>query len=246
MVKLYFKKLFPVICLICSCIILLHSSIIGASALNTGFSVMDISEEEQQKIKGNLQLKLITSEPTKYPVACFDVREDGMLVIGSNVGIHKQMICVYHQGEFQYGYTFTSAGAFCVEWDGDLINLCTVRSGLVISIDANGQILQMSEIEDTYTNTLYWYDVRANPKSAQGQTYAIQNDLGILNLFAINYSQLTSTDENGQTTVLYDAQTIVFVQSLLVTALTLILLVAVVIFLAREFWKCRHTFEDRY
>ena len=104
----------------------------------------------------------------------------------------------------------------------------------------------MSEIEDTYANTLYWYDVGANEKSVQGQTYAIQNDLGILNLFAINYSQLTSTNADGQTTVLYDARTIVFVQSLLVTTLTLILVVATVIFLIRAFWKCRHIFEDNY
>ena len=234
------------ICAFLFSIIIIQSSMISASALNTGFAVADISEDEQEKIEGNIQLKLITSEPTKYPVACFDVREDGMLVIGSNSGIDKKTICVYNQGEFQYGYTFTSAGDFDVEWDGDLINLCTVRSGLVISIDANGQILQISKIEDTYANTLYWYDVRANPKSAQGQTYAIQNDLGILNFFAVGYSQLTSTNADGQTTVLYDARTIVFVQSLLVTALTLILLVAVVVFLAKEFWKCRHTFEDRY
>ena len=234
------------ICAFLFSIIIIQSSMISASALNTGFAVADISEDEQEKIEGNIQLAPITSEPIKYPIACFDVREDGMLVIGSNVGIHKKTICVYNQGEFQYGYTFTSAGDFDVEWDGDLINLCTVRSGLVISIDANGQILQISKIEDTYANTLYWYDVRANPKSAQGQTYAIQNDLGILNFFAVGYSQLTSTNADGQTTVLYDARTIVFVQSLLVTALTLILLVAVVVFLAKEFWKCRHTFEDRY
>ena len=240
------KKTFLMICAFLFSIIIIQSSMISASALNTGFAVADISEDEQEKIEGNLQLKLITSEPTKYPVACFDVREDGMLVIGSDSGIDKKTICIYDQGEFQYGYTFTSAGDFYVEWDGDLINLCTVRSGLVISIDANGQILQISKIEDTYANRSYWDDVRANKKSAQGQKYAIQNDLGILNLFAMGYSQLTSTNADGQTTVLYDARTIVFVQSLLVTALTLILLVAVVIFLAREFWKCRHTFEDRY
>ena len=240
------RKVFLISCLLFFSICVLQISMVSASAINTGFSVVDISEEEQEKIEGNLQLAPITSEPTKFPVACFDVREDGMLVIGSDSGIDKKTICIYDQGEFQYGYTFTSAGDFCVEWDGDLINLCTVRSSLVISIDANGQILQISKIEDTYANRSYWDDVRANKKSAQGQTYAIQNDLGILNLFAINYSQLTSTNADGQTTVLYDAQTIVFVQSLLVTTLTLILLVAVVIFLAREFWKCRHTFEDRY
>ena len=219
---------------------------ISASALNTGFSVADMSKEEQEKIEGNLQLAPITSEPIKYPIACFDVREDGMLVIGCDAGRYKKTICVYNQGEFQYGYTFKSAGTFEVEWDGDLINLCTVRSDLVISIDANGQILQMSKIEDTYANTLYWYDVGANEKSVQGQTYAIQNDLGILNLFAMGYSQLTSTNADGQTTVLYDARTIVFVQSLIVTALTLILVVATVIFLIRAFWKCRHIFEDNY
>ena len=240
------KKTFLMICAFLFSIIIIQSSMISASALNTGFAVADISEDEQEKIEGNLQLKLITSEPTKYPVACFDVREDGMLVIGSDSGIDKKTICIYNQGEFQYGYTFKSAGAFEVEWDGDLINLCTVRSGLVISIDANGRILQISKIEDTYANNSYWYDVGANKKSVQDQTYAIQNDLGLLNLFAMGYSQLTSTNADGQTTVLYDARTIVFVQSLLVTTLTLILVVATVIFLIRAFWKCRHIFEDNY
>lgn len=240
------KKTFLMICAFLFSIIIIQNGMISASALNTGFSVADISEEEQEKIEGNMQLKLITSEPTKYPVACFDVREDGMLVIGSNVGIHKQMICVYNQGEFQYGYIFTSAGDFGVEWDGDRINLCFVRGDRVVSVDIDGQILQISKIEDTYANRSYWDDVGANEKSVQGQTYAIQNDLGILNLFAINYSQLTSTNADGQTTVLYDARTIVFVQSLLVTTLTLILVVATVIFLIRAFWKCRHIFEDNY
>ena len=234
------------ICAFLFSIIIIQNGMISASALNTGFSVVDIGEEEQEKIEGNLQLTLITSEPTKFPVACFDVREDGMLVIGCDAGPYKKTICVYNQGEFQYGYTFKSTGTFGVEWDGDLINLCTVRSGLVISIDANGRILQISKIEDTYANNSYWYDIGANKKSMQGQTYAIQNDLGILNLFAINYSQLTSTNADGQTTVLYDARTIVFVQSLLVTTLTLILVVATVIFLIRAFWKCRHIFEDNY
>ena len=234
------------ICAFLFSIIIIQSSMISASALNTGFSVVDISEEEQEKIEGNLQLKLITSEPTKYPVACFDVREDGMLVIGSDSGIDKKTICIYDQGEFQYGYTYTSAGDFYVEWDGDLINLCTVRSGLVISIDANGQILQISKIEDTYANTLYWYDVRANEKSVQGQTYAIQNDFGILNLFAMGYSQLTSTNADGQTTVLYDARTIVFVQSLLLTVMVVVLVVTVVIGVTKEFIKCRREYESRH
>ena len=240
------KKTFLMICTFLFSIIIIQNGMISASALNTGFSVADMSKEEQEKIEGNMQLKLITSKPTKYPVACFDVREDGMLVIGSNVGIDKQMICVYNQGEFQYGYTFKSAGTFEVEWDGDRINLCFVRGDRVVSVDIDGQILQISKIEDTYANRSYWDDVGANKKSAQGQTYAIQNDLGILNLFAMGYSQLTSTNADGQTTVLYDARTIVFVQSLIVTALTLILVVATVIFLIRAFWKCRHIFEDNY
>lgn len=234
------------ICAFLFSIVVIQNSMTSANALTTEFSVVDISEEEQEKIEGNLQLAPITSEPIKYPIACFDVREDGMLVIGSNVGIHKQMICVYNQGEFQYGYIFTSAGDFGVEWDGDRINLCFVRGDRVVSVDIDGQILQISKIEDTYANRSYWDDVRANKKSAQGQKYAIQNDLGILNLFAMGYSQLTSTNADGQTTVLYDARTIVFVQSLLVTALTLILVVATVIFLIRAFWKCRHIFEDSY
>ena len=233
------------ICAFLFSIIIIQNGMISASALNTGFSVVDISEEEQEKIEGNLQLKLITSEPTKFPVACFDVREDGMLVIGCDAGRYKKTICVYNQGEFQYGYTFKSAG-FEVEWDGDLINLCTVRSDLVISIDANGRILQISKIEDTYANNSYWYDVGANKKSVQDQTYAIQNDLGLLNLFAMNYSQLTSTNADGQTTVLYDARTIVFVQSLLLTVMVVVLVVTVVIGVTKEFIKCRREYESRH
>ena len=240
------KRVFLITCLLIFSFFVLQNSVVSASALNTGFSVVDISEEEQEKIEGNLQLTLITSEPTKFPVACFDVREDGMLVIGSDSGIDKKTICIYDQGEFQYGYTYTSAGDFGVEWDGDLINLCTVRSSLVISIDANGQILQISKIEDTYANRSYWDDVRANKKSAQGQTYAIQNDLGFLNFFAINYSQLTSTNADGQTTVLYDARTIASAVSLLLTITIPVFVVIVVVGVTKECIKCRREYESRH
>ena len=240
------KKTFLMICAFLFSIIIIQNGMISASALNTGFSVADMSKEEQEKIEGNMQLKLITSEPTKYPVACFDVREDGMLVIGSNVGIHKQMICVYNQGEFQYGYIFTSAGDFGVEWDGDRINLCLVRGDRVVSVDIDGQILQISKIEDTYANRSYWDDVRANKKSAQGQTYAIQNDLGFLNFFAINYSQLTSTNADGQTTVLYDARTIASAVSLLLTITIPVFVVIVVVGVTKECIKCRREYESRH
>lgn len=234
------------ICAFLFSIIIIQSSMISASALNTGFAVADISEDEQEKIEGNLQLKLITSEPIKYPIACFDVREDGMLVIGSNVGIHKQMICVYNQGEFQYGYIFTSAGDFGIEWDGDRINLCFVRGDRVVSVNIDGQILQISKIEDTYANRSYWDDVRANKKSAQGQTYAIQNDLGILNLFAMGYSQLTSTNADGQTTVLYDARTIASAVSLILTIAIPVFVVIVVVGVIKECIKCRREYESRH
>ena len=240
------KKVLLITCVLLFSIIILQNSVVNVSALNTGFSVVDISEEEQEKIEGNLQLTLITSEPTKFPVACFDVREDGMLVIGCDAGPYKKTICVYNQGEFQYGYTFKSAGTFGVEWDGDLINLCTVRSSLVISIDANGRILQISKIEDTYANNSYWYDVGANKKSVQDQTYAIQNDLGLLNLFAINYSQLTSTNADGQTTVLYDARTIASAVSLILTIAIPVFVVIVVVGVIKECIKCRREYESRY
>jgi hypothetical protein len=240
------KKTFLMICAFLFSIIIIQNGMISASALNTGFSVADMSKEEQEKIEGNLQLAPITSEPTKYPVACFDVREDGMLVIGSNVGIHKQMICVYNQGEFQYGYIFTSAGDFGVEWDGDRINLCFVRGDRVVSVDIDGQILQISKIEDTYANRSYWDDVRANKKSAQGQTYAIQNDFGILNLFAMGYSQLTSTNADGQKTVLYDARTIASAVSLLLTITIPVFVVIVVVGVTKECIKCRREYESRH
>ena len=240
------KRVFLITCLLIFSFFVLQNSVVSASALNTGFSVVDIGEEEQEKIEGNLQLTLITSEPTKFPVACFDVREDGMLVIGCDAGPYKKTICVYNQGEFQYGYTFKSAGTFGVEWDGDLINLCTVRSSLVISIDANGRILQISKIEDTYANNSYWYDVGANEKSVQDQTYTIQNDLGILNFFAINYSQLTSTNADGQTTVLYDARTIASAVSLILTIAIPVFVVIVVVGVIKECIKCRREYESRH
>ena len=240
------RKVFLISCLLFFSICVLQISMVSASALNTGFSVVDIGEEEQEKIEGNLQLTLITSEPTKFPVACFDVREDGMLVIGCDAGPYKKTICVYNQGEFQDGYTFKSTGTFEVEWDGDIINLCTVRSDLVISIDANGRILQISKIEDTFANNSYWYDVGANKKSVQDQTYSIQNDLGLLNLFAINYSQLTSTNADGQTTVLYDARTIASAVSLLLTITIPVFVVIVVVGVVKECIKCRREYESRH
>ena len=176
-----------------------------AFAMNGGFSMTWMDAKAQQEFLENIALRRIDDAPRKTAIECFDVNENELIAIGTEIA-EKKYVSIYNtEGMFQYGYVFQSSGAFDVQWDKDYVLIYFVRSDVAAAFDDQGTCIWMQRIEDTAENDAYWnHIVRARQKEIGENRYLVRNDMGIFNLFASAYGQLIKFDETGNETVLYD------------------------------------------
>lgn len=186
-------------------ILILLTGTVDAYALNTGFTTESVSSEFQENFLSNIKLSLITEEPEKNSIQCFDVNYNEMIAIGSE-NLTEKIISIYNSsGNFQYGYQFACEGSFAVEWDSDNLIIYFVRSGIAALFDPNGNNLEMKAIQDTVENNNYWnHSVNSIQHTVNGNQYDLKNNMGIFNVFASSYFQLVKTDSDGKAAVLYD------------------------------------------
>ena len=173
--------------------------ILCVSAMNTGFATEEKPVEEQKRFIANIDLTLITVEPSASSIVCFDVNEDHMIAVGLASSGNERTICVYSQdGAFQYGYKFLSYGSFGLEWDGDNLLIYFVRSDVALEVAPTGEVITVQEITNTKENNSYWqHFVEAKKRTVGDKEYWLQNDMGPLNLIAFSYSQLVVRDDGG-------------------------------------------------
>ena len=215
---------------------------INVHAMNTGFSTEELPEEMKKRYV-SAALTCLNTEPEKISFVCFDVNEQGLVAIGQEENEDKK-ICVYSsQGEFLYGYKFNASGAFYVEWDGQIINLYKVRSGLIMSIDPDGNILDVKSVQNTYENSIYNLKMLGSTKRIVGNTtYVIRNDMGILNRIASSYSQIVTIDAAGTESIIYDVNSMQFAKTIVAVSVILIVVAFVAIYLVRLTIKQRREY----
>ena len=187
-------------------VILIFLSTIEVNAINTGFSVEELSKEEQDNFVSNIDITLLTEEPAKSAFICFDVNNSGLIAIGQDTpGIAT--VCVYSMGGFfQYGYSLNCLGHYGVEWDGENLNIYLFRSDKIVSVSPTGVVLGVFEVQNTVENNLYSNNYIHATRRIIGDTeYCITNDLGILNFFASSFSQVVVKASTGVETIVYDA-----------------------------------------
>ena len=124
---------------------------ISASAINTGFA----TEKRTNSITLRDFSKLY-ADPTPRSIVCFDVNDNGKFAIGYS-GYTTRYICIYSpEGEFEYGYKFTSHGMWGVEWSEDNLLVCILRSDMIFELDPMGNVVDVYDILDTEENRKYW------------------------------------------------------------------------------------------
>ena len=129
--------------------VILSVSQIKVNAINSSFLMEDMTDKDKSNFMSNINISILMSEPDKKAVKCFDVNEKGMIAVGMHLK-DQQGICVYSsEGTFLYGFTFYCHGDFCVEWYNDILNVCFVRSNVIITIDGSANIIEMAKIKDT-------------------------------------------------------------------------------------------------
>lgn len=239
------KKLVVLFILTASMFVFFESS--GVTAMNdTGLITHELSEEFQNNVFNNLELVTIKEEPVKRAFVCFDIADNGNIAIGSKVPLKGRIVCIYDPfGVFLYGFKFNSYGDFGIEFDDDALNIYLVRSDLVVKINTDGDLIEVSELSNTRDSEAYLQsEVFSTKKVNKDTEYLMKNDKGFFNLFSSDYSQLQITKE-GDVSILYDVNSKQLVLDLLVFVLILCIVFAGAISLFREFritrmrWKLK-------
>ena len=213
-------------------IILISTNIarINASAMKTGFDTDALKQDEKKQVISNINLTMFEHEPQKKTIECFDVNKNGEIALGFGKSSNK-IICIYsNDGEFQRGYSFVCDGKFGVEWNNDGLMLYLVRSDIKIMINQLGEIEDVVGIQNTIDNNSYWNKVVfATSRKNGDDMYVMENNGGILNVFASSSSQLVVENSNGEKQVLYDAGSVHISNSI-------ICFIGVLMFLAIVVW----------
>ncbi len=180
-------------------------------AIDTGFATETLPEKNINSFLKYIKLSMITEEPRKIAIDCFDVNEKGEIAIGRSE-YNNKTVCIYtSDGDFQYGYSFFSQGSFGVELNNDILLIYFVRSDIVIAVNPMGEIESILGIKNTIENNSYWNNFVHLTKRKIGDTeYTIRNDMGFFNLLASSYSQLVITDKNGNENIIYDVNSAQF------------------------------------
>ena len=223
-------------------LLVISTNAIKVNAMNTGFFTEDLSDETKTTFVANINISLLSAEPAKKGVLCFDVNEQGLIAIGQK-GSQDKEVCVYtSQGEFLYGYTFNCTQSFCVEWDEQHVNIYFIRSDVIISLDSDGNILDIKAAQDTIDNNSYINSLLYSTTREVGNTtYLIRNDMGILNLVATSFSQIVVVDDTGVESVIYDVNSTQLVKTITIVTLVGIFVLSAISVLVWQFIKSRRS-----
>ena len=233
-----FKRIYLFLSLLL--LIVFFANATEVNAMDTGFSTEEISEEKKTAFVSNINVSLLREEPEKSGILCFDVNEQGMIAVG-NKDFQSKKICIYtSQGEFLYGYAFNCSQSFGVEWNGQNTNIYFVRSNVIISLDSEGNILDVKAIKASIDNNSYSNSLLYSTKRTVGNTtYLIRNDMGILNWIAFSFSQIVAVDAAGTESVIYDVNSVQLAKMIVAVSFICAFVFVAVAVIVRSFIKLR-------
>ena len=216
------------------------------NANDTGFSTDPLSEKSQKEFFNNLQFAKLKEEPTKEAIRCFDVNKNGYIAVGCHV-FNSATISVYDSyGTFIYGFSFKEYGDFGVLFSDECLNICFVRGDLVLTVNSEGELIEMAEIRNTDENRHYWTNsVFVNRRSNNDTEYLLKNNKGFFNLFSTKYTQLEVKTSDGEKTVIYDVNSKQLFFDILVFVVVIGMIAIAAWRIPIEFIKARKKQKDR-
>lgn len=180
----------------------------GESVDKTGFSLQEMTMEEQMEYENSLEITKYLEEPEeeiKEPIDCFDVSEDGIILIGCYRKLNKRIMLYDSDGSFLWQYQIHLRGEFEIEWVNDGIALYSGEYQVAIVFDLSGKIISVKKINNTLQSRNYWYQLYDRTCIAVGnREYVIRSEMGILNWIGTSQTQLVLIEENGEEKILYD------------------------------------------
>lgn len=210
-------------------------------AMDTGFTTDNMELEDQKIFLSNINLSLITQEPPKNIITCFDVNDNGLIAVGTEDSAKKLVSIYTSDGIFKYGYVFDCEGSFGVEWDDNNIIIYFVRSGVAALFDEKGKNIDLKVIQDTIDNNSYWnHSVFSTQRTVNESQYTIKNNMGLFNIFSSSYSQLIRADTKGHINIIYDVSREYTVKFIMISIIVILFVVFVFSLLMLKFIKIKN------
>ena len=183
-----------------ACLILLLS--LGATiySMETGFEIDPIDETRQQQLLKNNGFHLLTKEPEKEVVDCFDVNQEGIVAVGWN----KSGVCtsvVYDRsGNYLFGVRLEAEGDLGLEFTNNSLNVYTVRSDYIYSIRMDGTLESVAEVKNNaYNSTYYNRRCTASARTLGDTKYELKKQ----SFLSSGYSKIIIAND-GAETVFYE------------------------------------------
>lgn len=169
-----------------------------------GFPVQSVSEEEKTDFIEKTNLKLIYDDSYKAGIKSFDVSKDGMIALAFDYDTNSHIYVYSPQGEFIYGYNFSSIGIYGIGFVEENIAIYFQRSNIVAIYDPNGNCIDVQKIVNP--NLYYGIGdqiVERTSKQGKGRAYILERDVN----FGETYSRFVIIEEDGTRNVMYDVST---------------------------------------
>ena len=181
-------------------VMVVFSLSLRVTAASATLETQEYPPESVESFVGNIDVKLISSEPSKGGIYCFDVCEDGRIAIGYD---NKDVISVYsHDGDFLYGYSFDCSGKFYVLWEGEEICIFFIRSDVLMKLDSEGNCIDCLKVTDSAQNSKYIrQNLGAHTKQIGDVKYCMEKDIWL----SSGYARLVSKDASAEVHTIYDA-----------------------------------------
>lgn len=170
----------------------------SASALSTNLDI------ESEKPDSGIPVQLLTKEPAREPINCFDVNENGLIAVGMEKTDDITIMVIDTDGVFQYGYEIKAVGSYAVEWGDEDLNVYLSRNNEIISVNKDGIITGSARVKNGTENDNYLRNTLGSTVKTVGEKeYRIKaGDSSFSFPGSGNFSRLTVT-ENGNERILY-------------------------------------------
>ena len=229
------------------CFIFIVSAFQPVLAYGGGINTEEMPKVEQESFLESACINVFETEPEKREIISFDVNENGLIAIGTEINNNK-CICVYSENMiFQYRISFICAGAFGFEWNGNDIEIYFVRSNANVIVDRQGNIKSVrSYLDDAEANDYFIHVLNVTERNINGAKYTLKTN-SEKDVFLKPYSfPILSVSKTGEDEkILYDVSGKYSKTNALKTFGDVFLISFVLIILAVNFVKLYRNFKSK-
>lgn len=176
-----FKKVLSIL------LVALSVALLCSAQMNfdSGFPVKEMEPTRKESFLNNVSITPLSEMPEGYNISRFDVNEDGnVAMVLNNL---DAIVVIDKDGNFMYGFKAKTHGSLYVEWGEECLNVIFVRGSAIVSLDEEGNILNVGEIT---TSDLFSFD-RMKKRVVGDDTYVLSNrGIPVLGFLSFGFSKI--------------------------------------------------------